>query len=203
MIDAIGVETRDSVRDRTASLGHSLDNIRRTLDGYGPPPGFEGWDGCDAYDVLTSYLLLDALIGNGDRHEQNWSVLRASARSNAQADSLAAAYDMEASLGFQLTDESRAARLRDRNALESFARKGLARRFDGDVKTTLVEIAARAVLSCSTRGRAQMGRLTEAIAACDFEEIVHRVGCVSAVTRTFAVEVLKVNGRRIQDAIAG
>lgn len=38
MLHEIGVATRDSARDKTASLGHSVDNILRTLSGYGPPP---------------------------------------------------------------------------------------------------------------------------------------------------------------------
>jgi hypothetical protein len=200
MLHAIDVELRDSQRDRSASIGHSLDNVRRTLDGYGAPPQAESWAACTAYDVFVGYLVLDALIGNGDRHEQNWSVLRARS-SEGPPDSLAPAYDMEASLGFQLTDAARADRLRDRTALELFASKGLARRFDGDLKTPLVDLAARAVQDCSDEGRARLAELLVAIARADFEAMLARHSGVSEVTRNFASAVLEINGRRIQDAI--
>lgn len=200
MLDQIGIELRDSLRDRSASIGHSLDNIRRTLDGYDPPPQAASWAGCTAYDVFVGYLVLDSLIGNGDRHEQNWSVLRARS-SQGPADALAPAYDMEASLGFQLTDVARGARLADTAALELFASKGLARRFDGDLKTSLVDLAARAATSCTDAGRARLAGLLELLACADFEAMLAHHGGVSEVTRMFAGAVLEINGRRIQDAI--
>jgi len=201
MLDRIDVHLRDSLRDRSASIGHSLDNIRRTLDGYVAPPQAASWAACTAYDVFVGYLILDALIGNGDRHEQNWSVLRARS-SEGPADALAPAYDMEASLGFQLTDDARATRLRDPGALESFASKGLARRFDGDLKTSLVDLAARATQDCSEAGRARIAGLLESVGRADFEAMLARHGGVSEVTRRFAGAVLEINGRRIQDAIS-
>jgi hypothetical protein len=200
MLDQIGVELRDSLRDRSASIGHSLDNIRRTLDEYAAPPQAECWQACTAYDVFVGYLVLDALIGNGDRHEQNWSVLRARS-SKGPADALAPAYDMEASLGFQLSDTARADRLGDPVALESFASKGFARRFDGDLKTSLVDLAARAARTCSDAGRVQLAEVLESIARADFEAWLALHGGVSEVTRKFAGAVLDINGRRIQDAI--
>ncbi|MBK4348963.1 HipA domain-containing protein [Lacisediminihabitans changchengi] len=200
MLDRIDVDLRDSLRDRSASIGHSLDNIRRTLDGYVAPPQATSWAACTAFDVFVGYLMLDALIGNGDRHEQNWSVLRARS-SQGPADALAPAYDMEASLGFQLTDVARSARLRDPVALESFASKGLARRFDGDLKTPLVDLAARAEQDCTNAGRARLAGLLESVAQADFEALLGRHGGVSEVTRSFAGAVLEINGRRIQDAI--
>lgn len=200
MLDQIGVELRDSLRDRSASIGHSLENIGRTLDGYAPPPQATSWAACTAYDVFVAYLVLDALIGNGDRHEQNWSVLRA--RSSAgPVDALAPAYDMEASLGFQLTDTARVVRLADTAALESFASKGLARRFDGDLKTSLVDLAARASKNCTDAGRARLAGLLNSLAYANYEALLALHGGVSEVTCRFAGAVLEINGRRIQDAI--
>lgn len=201
MLDQIGVDLRDSLRDRTASVGHSLDNIRRTLDGYAFPPQATSWEGCTAHDVFAGYLMLDALIGNGDRHEQNWSVLRARS-STGPADALAPAYDMEASLGFQLTDSARAARLRDGAALQYFASKGVARRFDGDRTTSLVDVAARVSRGCTETGKERLADLVESIASAEFEALLARHGGVSEVTRTFAGAVLGINGRRIERAVS-
>lgn len=201
MIDEIGVETRDSNRDKTASVGHTLQNVQRALDGYGPPPAVDSWADCEGFDVLAGYLLLDALIANGDRHEQNWSVLRATTRSASRSDAVAAAYDMEASMGFQLTDAARSARLGDRRGMDAFVRKGYARRFHGDLRTSLVDFAARAYGLASEPGRARLDTVVDAIADCEFQQILETVGGVSDVARTFAVELLQLNGRRIQDAI--
>lgn len=200
MIDAIAVETRDSHRVRTASVGHSLANVMRSLEGYGPPPGWASWAGCTAIDVMASYLVLDALIGNGDRHEQNWSVLRAQSSLSALDDTVSATYDLEASLGFQLSDEQRAARLRDPRGMESFASKGLARRFDGDQATPLLEVAVRAARSCTIQGLRRIALLVDEVSRADFGAIVMSVGGVSEVTRNFAINVLNINGRRITDA---
>lgn len=200
MLHDIEVHLRDSARDRTASLGHTVENIFRVLDGYGPVPDFESWAGCTAADVMVGYMFLDSLIANGDRHEQNWSVLRATSSDSGLPDAISATYDLEASLGFQLTDEARAARLLDRRGMQIYARKGMARRFDGDRKSTLVEVAVMARAYCSERGRVRVAELVEAIATADYDVLVGQCGPVSEVTRTFAAEVLKINGRRISDA---
>lgn len=199
MLHEIGVATRDSARDKTASLGHSVDNILRTLADYGPPPGWEAWSGASAVEVMVSYFVLDALIGNGDRHEQNWSVLRAQSSLDGLPDALAPSYDLEASLGFQLSDDQRLARLNDPRAMEDFAKKGRARRFDGDRTTSLVDLAASAAGSCGAEGRARLETLAARISALDFGELLGGIGGVSEVARTFAINVLEINGRRICD----
>lgn len=200
MLDEIDVELRDSVRDKTASVGHSVENIFRTLERYGPPPGFDSWGDCTAVDVMVAYLVLDALIGNGDRHEQNWSVLRSRLGGALSADVVSATYDLAASLGFQLSDTQRAERLRDARGMEAFAVKGLARRFHGDRSTTLVDLANRVYASCSEAGKARICQLIDDVSVADFETIVEEVGGMSEVTGTFALKVLDINRRRISDA---
>lgn len=200
MLDEIEVELRDSARDKTASVGHSVDNIFRTLERYGPPPGYDLWADCTAVDVMVGYLVLDGLIGNGDRHEQNWSVLRSRLGDESTADALSATYDLEASLGFQLSDGQRTERLRDRRGMEAFAEKGLARRFHGDRSTTLVDLASRAYSGCSDTGKLRIQQLINDISTADFDAIAERVGGMSEATSTFALKVLDINRRRISDA---
>lgn len=200
MLDEIEIELRDSHRDKTASIGHSLENVFSTLANYGPPPGYETWVDCTAVDVMVAYLILDALIGNGDRHEQNWSVLRSRLGGEGSVDTLSATYDLEASLGFQLSDDQKSDRLSDARGMEAFALKGLARRFHGDRSTTLVDLANRAFSSCSEAGIARIQQLLGDVAAVDFGEIADSVGGMSEATGTFAVKVLEINRRRISDA---
>lgn len=200
MYHEIGVETRDSARDKTASIGHSVANVLGTLMKYGPPPGWPAWSRTTAVDVMVGYLTIDALIGNGDRHEQNWSVLRAQSSIAGLPDALASSYDMEASLGFQLSDEQRAARLADPRAMHDFALRGLARRFDGDRSTSLVDVAAAASNVCTEAGKARLSSLIEEIASTDYSALLANIPGVSEVARTFAARVLEINRRRLRDA---
>lgn len=81
---------------------------------------------------LASYLVLDALIGNTDRHHENWGLLwqvlvnidefSEAARLEKQYD-IAPSFDHASSLGRELLDEKRIDILR-RAAVEVYVRKG-------------------------------------------------------------------------------
>lgn len=64
----------------------------------------------DACDLFTGYLLLDAWIGNSDRHHQNWAIIR---RPGGQF--LAPTYDHASSLGRNETAERASVRLLGRD----------------------------------------------------------------------------------------
>jgi hypothetical protein len=73
-----------------------------------------------AVDAFIGYLLLDALVGNTDRHHENWGLIR-SAEGTLH---LAPTFDHASSLGRNLLDAERAERLRtkDQNrTVEAFA----------------------------------------------------------------------------------
>jgi hypothetical protein len=76
---------------------------------WAPPPFVE--DACDAF---IGYLLLDAIVGNTDRHHENWGFIR----SVGGQFHLAPTFDHASSLGRNLRDADRARRLwtRDRNS---------------------------------------------------------------------------------------
>lgn len=61
-----------------------------------------------ARDWFAGYLLLDAWIGNTDRHHQNWGAISAPSLTHQI---LAPSFDHASSLGFLLSDEERAERL--------------------------------------------------------------------------------------------
>lgn len=198
MLDALGVTARGSDRDRTATRGHSLDNVIETLAEYDVPPGAVSWDGCSAQDVMVAYLLLDALIGNTDRHEHNWSVLRN--RDPSGRDHLAALYDLGASMGFQLTDERRASILSAPEGISRFVERGRAGRFDGDRRTTLLDLAVHASHRCSSTGRDRLLAMVDSIASMDLDSGVLDLDGMSEVARTFASAVLSTNRGRISHA---
>lgn len=65
-----------------------------------PPPDIQ-----TAVDVFVGYLLLDAWIGNGDRHHENWGIVRIKTDSNPEeTEYLAPTYDHASSLGRELSD---------------------------------------------------------------------------------------------------
>jgi hypothetical protein len=197
-VDYSSAEARLSRRRSGASPGHSLENIRVSLDGVDAPPGSPA--GLDAWDAFCGFLVLDALVSNRDRHEENWSVMRPLSGSDA----LAPAYDMESSLGFQLMDEKREAYLLDRSgqSMLRYAERGTGWRFEGHKKTPLVEIAAASLSHCSDAGRSWLRDLVETAGRLELREVMQPVNGMSAVALRFSLMLLETNVRRLEDAFS-
>ena len=82
--------------------GHSLDNIFQAA---APCLPWDAAAGLGAVDMFCGYLVLDAWVGNQDRHDQNWAALRQTSAPGAMR--LASSYDHASSLGSNLLDEKR------------------------------------------------------------------------------------------------
>lgn len=115
---------------RARNLGHTPSLVLRTLEesGAGPPPRADLPDGVTtAVDVFTGYLLLDALIGNTDRHHENWAVVQKYGLERPEPGlypHLAPTYDHASCLGRNELDAKREERLRTRdkgNSVEAYA----------------------------------------------------------------------------------
>ena len=65
----------------------------------------------DAADVVVGYLALDTLVGNQDRHHENWGVILVP----DEGVFLAPSFDHASSLGRNETDQARAERLKTRD----------------------------------------------------------------------------------------
>jgi hypothetical protein len=79
-----------------------------------PPSGIQ-----KAVDVFVGYLLLDAWIGNGDRHHENWGIVRMkTASTSEETEHLAPTYDHASSLGRDLSDDQR-----QKRSVEAYANK--------------------------------------------------------------------------------
>jgi hypothetical protein len=109
----------DPERPGVRRPGHSLENIRAALTNAVSPPGFEGPEALTAFDVFAGYMVLDALIANPDRHEQNWAKLTPSLQFLPEA--LSPSYDHASSLGHNLRDPARQRCLDDSSRLETWA----------------------------------------------------------------------------------
>ncbi|MEY4578885.1 MAG: hypothetical protein RL701_3588 [Pseudomonadota bacterium] len=66
----------------------------------------------DALGLFVGYLFLDAIIGNTDRHHENWAVIASRDATGARVLQLAPTYDHASSLGRELPDAKRIGRLR-------------------------------------------------------------------------------------------
>jgi len=82
----------------------------------------EGPDRTEALTLLAGYLTLDAIIGNVDRHHENWGVLR-STSSETPGLQIAPTFDHASSLGRELRDEKRRDLLRQKRVAD-YVRKG-------------------------------------------------------------------------------
>ena len=77
---------------------------------WSPPAGIT-----TAVDVFVGYLVLDAFIGNTDRHDENWAIIEAPEHPTARRH-LAPTFDHASSLGCHLQDVERERRLQTRDA---------------------------------------------------------------------------------------
>jgi len=72
---------------------------------------------------FAGYLVLDALVGNVDRHHQNWGILRRTLADRTVEEMLAPTFDHASSLGRNAPAEERGRRLRD-GSVGAYARRG-------------------------------------------------------------------------------
>lgn len=163
--------------------GYTLDSMERVLEHVEAPPGVSDLSG---FAVFAGYLVLDAMVGNGDRHPGNWAILE---RQSDGARFLAPTYDHGSALGAGLTDENR----RDKDPV-AFARRGRANPFSPR-KQLLVDLALEAVR------RSGADLWVARVAALDEVSIRETLeapqGRLSAVAATFMAQVIVENQRRL------
>lgn len=192
----------DPGRPEVRRPGHSLKNVGIALKNAQAPPGFTGPPNCAAFDVFAGYMILDALIANRDRHEQNWAVLTPQLLSPPEY--LSPTYDHASSLGYNLTNEKRERLLSNRPAMVRWANRGTAWRFEFKSRpNTLVDHAADAVQLCSSEG-ADWWR--DRLDVLDLSAILttlrsRQIDALSEAAARFADELLQINLRRLRDAI--
>ena len=107
---------------------HSIEAVRGVIgaQGVGFPIGWGPTQGIESpVDVFGGYLLLDAWIGNTDRHHENWALVVNLAQNHRY---LAPTYDHASSLGAHEQDAQRRRRLASRDP--AFQVEGYVQRAD-------------------------------------------------------------------------
>lgn len=158
--------------------GYDLASIRTVLSDH------RGWSvGLGAFDCFVGLLVFDALVGNTDRHHENWAVVQDSR-------TLAPSFDHGASLGFNANNHQVADAGR-------YASKAKARPFGRGIGTLDL---AREALGMVTAEVANLwvGRVGD-IDETDIQLIVGAVPAawMSEVRRTFVTELIVANRRRM------
>ncbi|WP_375406761.1 HipA domain-containing protein [uncultured Amnibacterium sp.] len=186
-------------RHKRATRGYTLRNIRRSLRDVGSPPGFDLTTGMPAWSVFAGYLLLDAIIANRDRHEENWGVLY-SVVGPEQA-RLAPAFDQESSLGFQLTNKFRRKVMAREGGVKQFVMRGTASCLSvptGRQSPTLVEAAMWALDRIAASDRDHWLDRVDQLTPARVQDVFDRLPSMSEDARRFAAAVVNANVGRIQ-----
>ena len=166
------------VAEKGPVLGYDLDAIEAVLRPYG---GSES--GLSAFESFAGYLTFDALIGNTDRHHENWAVIR-----NDQC--LAPTYDHGASLGFNVPP-------RLRTHADSVSNRARSRHFPEF--HSLVDLALGVLHRVPLEIR---DKWLSRVAGVDEDRLHHLVaevpsGWMSDSARNFVVELVLANQRRL------
>ncbi|MDP5185500.1 HipA domain-containing protein [Blastococcus sp. BMG 814] len=187
--------------DDPGRRGYSVSNIRRVLEGFGPPPGSTLPQSFEAFDAFVGYLVLDALIANTDRHDRNWAVLTPPPDVDG-VNRLCGSYDHASCLAFNLTDEQRAQVLSS-GTIHRFASRAHGRQFEhtpGQRRTPLVDIARVAAYLAGPETRAYWWSAVEAFDVIQWGTELETAE-LTPVTRRFIVALLTENRRRLVDAL--
>jgi len=162
------------------------------------PPGFVADFEMNAVGVFLGYLMLDALIGNQDRHDENWAIFQS--LSPEAADCLAPTFDHASGFACTERDETREKRLRtkDKNySVEAFSKKaksGLYRN-ENDTSTMLALDVFKVVASQQKEAAGYWLARLEHITDEFIEEVLGNVpnDIMSDITREFTRRMLIAN----------
>ena len=187
---AITVSDYDS-RKRFHQSKHTLDNIWSALDRVFP----RHESAHRAKLLFADYLLLDALIGNTDRHHENWGLLVRRVKDGFRG-FLAPSFDHASSLGRELVDERRNRFLAE-DRIGGYSERGrggiywAANEIHGPSPVELVRRAAGRYPELFHSALTKMRALRED----DLDMIVGRVPAawMSSSARKFAVGLMQYN----------
>jgi len=197
------ISARESNFDARAArpVGYVVDTVASVLAGKTRPlmpAGLGLPTDLDAFDVFVGCLMLDALVGNGDRHARNWAILR----SPDGQDAISPFFDNASGLGLDLADDRRAELLARPSGVQAWVERGKARAWTSrnGGALSLLGLLEEAWSSCSPGARAFWSKQVRALEVEAVDLVLGAVPGMSDPTRTFALEVVRVNKGRILNA---
>lgn len=166
--------------------------------GWEPPPLMK-----DAAGVFVGYLMLDALVGNQDRHHENWGLVVPS----NDGVFFAPTFDHASSLGRNESDETRTERLSTKDkgrGMETYVRRAKSAFYATSSATkplaTLDAFREAARIRPEAAGY-WVSRLA-GVEIADYREILAEVPdrVITEPAREFAVRMMEINSNRIIEA---
>lgn len=145
--------------------------------------------------LIVDYLVLDALIGNTDRHHENWGIVR-QRRGDGWVGSIAPSFDHASSLGRELQD-TRRCRLMAENRVGRYIAKGRGGIYQsssdrrGPSPLALVRHAATVYPDLLSSALTRLDRIEEDAMVDTVDRVPDNWMSVSA--RDFVVEMMELN----------
>jgi len=195
--DGYDAEKRYRVREHTVRLVDAViadSNVMFPI-GYEAPGEFTS-----AADVFSGYLMFDALVGNQDRHHENWALVAGSDRSVY----LAPTFDHAASLGRNESDDARRDRLTTKDkgrSVEVYVEraKSALYKVPNSVKPLSTLDAFKEVARFRPVAAKYWVSKLGGLSFSDIETILNKIPSseMSEQAREFALKMLKLNIERI------
>ena len=182
---------------RFGQSDHSFENIWNSLDRV-----FEKREAAEETEQgIAGYLILDAVIGNTDRHHENWGLLRRRVGSR-WAGRLAPSFDHASSLGRELLDRKRLQLLKERR-VRQYSEKGRGGIYwsrGARYGPSPLELVRKAVAAHPISFEASLERLTDLRDAL-VSEIVNWVPSdwMSRSAREFAIGLITCNRNQLME----
>ena len=180
---------------------HTLANIWQVMDSvFGESEHAE-----KAKSRLAEYVVLDALIGNTDRHHENWGILRWERKGYHWVDlSVAPSFDHASSLGRELQDERRD-RILAENGIGDYAEKGRGAIYWSETDRrgpSPLELVRRTTRSYPDLFRPALTKL-EKLDGGSVDDLVNRVPSdwMSSSARKFAIALMHYNLEQLQELL--
>lgn len=140
-------------RDRRYKINsHTVGRVFDVLSHIKPLPPDGSSEEFNAYEYFCSYLMLDALIGNTDRHHENWGIILGTDGNRY----LAPTFDHASSLGRELTDTARQFKLTTKDVNQSVVsyvsknRSGFNATDANNIRINCLDAAREALELCPT-----------------------------------------------------
>lgn len=153
-------------------------------------------------EVFTGYLVFDCWIGNPDRHHENWGFV---VTSDVKIH-LAPTFDHASGLGVRVLDSEREGRLRTRDrgySVESYVKKARTPFRDANGKNLYTLDVVRELAKHNSEKVAFWVERLSKISSEQMEDVFAAMpdGVMSTLEVEFAMKVLEVNRRRLEDLL--
>jgi hypothetical protein len=160
----------------------------------------------EAPEIFVGYLMLDALIGNQDRHHENWGLVVRAQEGQSRV-SLAPSFDHASSLGRNETDDERIRRLKTKDQGSSVAyycTRAMSPFYlaASDVRRLSTLDAFHEAARVKPNAASRWLTMLSAIRDSDIEAILGSVPSteMSDPAKEFAFEMVRVNRRRLLES---